>query len=54
MKESVKNDADFIDYSYIYEKINFFDNVHVDQGSKEKIADLMKKDILKIIKDKCD
>ena len=53
MKESVKNNPDFIDYSNNYENINFFDNVHVDQNSRIKIAALIKDDILKIINNKC-
>ena len=53
MKESIRNNSDFINYSNIIENINFFDNVHVDQSSRVKIALLMKDDILKIIKTKC-
>ena len=53
MKESVKNNQDFIDYSNNYENINFFDNVHVDQDSRVKIANLMKDDLIKIINNKC-
>jgi len=53
MKESVKNNPDFINYSNNYENINFFDNVHIDQKSRIKIANLMKDDILKIINNKC-
>tara|TARA_B110000027_G_scaffold87582_1_gene92865 strand:- start:736 stop:1905 length:1170 start_codon:yes stop_codon:yes gene_type:complete len=53
MKKSIKNNSDFIDYSNIYKSINFFDNVHVDQNSRVKIAFLMKDDLLKIINTKC-
>lgn len=53
MKESIKNKSNFIDYSNIHKNINFFDNVHVDQLSRVKIAKLMKDDIIKIIKKKC-
>ena len=53
MKESIKNKSNFIDYSNIHKDINFFDNVHVDQLSRVKIAKLMKDDIIKIIKKKC-
>jgi hypothetical protein len=53
MKKSVKTNPDFINYSNIYENINFLDNVHVDQKSRVKIANLMKNDILKIINNRC-
>jgi hypothetical protein len=53
MRESIKNNSDFIDYSNIYKDINFFDNVHVDQASRVKIARLMKDDLLKVINTKC-
>ena len=53
MKKSIKNNSDFIDYSNINEKIKFFDNVHLDQVSRIKIAKLMKVDLLKIINSKC-
>ena len=53
MRESIKNNSDFIDYSNIYKDINFFDNVHVDQASRVKIAKLMKDDLLKVINTKC-
>ena len=53
IKESVKNNPVFIDYSNDYENIEFFDNVHVDQNSRVKIANLMKNDLLKIINNKC-
>ena len=52
IKKSIKNIPDFIDYSDI-KNINFFDNVHVDQPSRVKIANLMKDDLLKIINIKC-
>ena len=51
MRKSIQNKNNFIDYSN--EDINFFDNVHVDQKSRIKIANLMKDDLLKIIKKKC-
>ena len=51
LKKSIQNKNNFIDYSN--EDINFFDNVHVDQKSRIKIANLMKDDLLKIIKKKC-
>ena len=53
MKKSIENNSDFIDYSNINEKIKFFDNVHLDQDSRIKIAKLMKVDLLKIINSKC-
>ena len=53
MKKSVKNDPDILDYSNNYENINFFDNVHINQNSRVKIASQMKDDLLKIIKEKC-
>ena len=53
MKKSIDSNSDFIDYSNIFENINFFDNVHVDQNSRVKIANLIKDDLLKIIKNKC-
>jgi hypothetical protein len=53
MKKSISNMSDFINYSNIYENINFFDNVHVDQISRLKIANLMTEDILKIINKRC-
>ena len=53
MKKSIKNNSDFIDYSNINENIKFFDNVHLDQVSRIKIAKLMKVDLLKIINSKC-
>jgi len=53
MKKSVKNDPLFLDYSNSFENINFFDNVHINQNSRIKIANLMNNDLLKIIKEKC-
>tara|TARA_B100000795_G_scaffold172864_1_gene130346 strand:+ start:247 stop:1416 length:1170 start_codon:yes stop_codon:yes gene_type:complete len=53
MKESIKSNSDFIDYSNIYENINFFDNVHLNQVSRLKIANLMTEDISKIINKRC-
>ena len=53
MKKSIKNNPSIIDYSNLYKNINFFDNVHVDQISRAKIALLMKDDLLKIIKTEC-
>ena len=51
LKKSIQNKNNFIDYSDV--DINFFDNVHVDQKSRIKIANLMKDDLLEIIKKKC-
>ena len=53
MKKAISGKSDFINYSNIYENINFFDNVHVDQISRLKIANLMTEDILKIINKRC-
>lgn len=53
MKKSIINDNDFINYSEINKKINFFDNVHIDQDSRIKISKVMGKDVLSIIKKKC-
>tara|TARA_B110000305_G_scaffold64167_1_gene71422 strand:+ start:41 stop:1210 length:1170 start_codon:yes stop_codon:yes gene_type:complete len=53
MKKSVKDDVDFIDYSNTFENIIFFDNVHVDQSSRIKIANMINDDLIKIIKEKC-
>ena len=53
MRKSIQNKINFIDYSVINDDINFFDNVHVDQKSRIKIANLMKDDLLKIIKKRC-
>ena len=52
-KYNVKKHSNLLDYSYIYEEINFFDNVHVDQQSREKISTLMVKDLQSIILKKC-
>ena len=53
MRESIKNNPDFIDYSGIHADINFLDNVHVDQVSRVKIANLIKEDLLKVINTRC-
>ena len=53
MRKSIQNKINFIDYSVINDDINFFDNVHVDQKSRIIIANLMKDDLLKIIKKRC-
>ena len=45
--------SNFIDYSYIYKDINFFDNVHVDQASRVKISELMTIDLQSIIINNC-
>ena len=53
MRNSIKNNSNFIDYSYIYKDINFFDNVHVDQASRVKISELMTIDLQSIIINNC-
>ncbi len=53
IKNSIKNNSNFINYSDIHKQINFFDNVHVDQISKDKIATMMKNDLMEIINDEC-
>ena len=53
MKSSIITENNFINYSEINDKINFYDNVHIDQDSRIKISKIMGKDILDIINKKC-
>lgn len=53
MKNSIVTENNFINYSEINDKINFYDNVHIDQDSRVKISKIMGKDILNIVKKKC-
>jgi hypothetical protein len=53
MKKSIKDNSNFINYSNIDKGLNFFDNVHIDQVSRVKIANLMNDDLLNVIKSKC-
>ena len=48
-----KKYSNLLDYSYIYKELNFYDNVHVDQKSREKISSLMVKDLQSIILNQC-
>ena len=50
---AAKKYSNLLDYSYIYKEINFFDNVHVDQKSREIISSLMVKDLQSIILNQC-
>ena len=50
---AAKKHSNILDYSYIYKDIYFFDNVHVDQISREKISSLMIKDLQSIILNQC-
>jgi len=53
MKLSIRKNPNFIDYSDIHNDIKFYDNVHVDQLSRMKISRLISKDLLSIIKKRC-
>ena len=50
---ATKKYSNFLDYSYIYKELNFFDNVHVDQKSRNQISSLMVKDLQSIILNQC-
>ena len=50
---ATKKYSNFLDYSYTYKELNFFDNVHVDQKSRNQISSLMVKDIQSIILNQC-
>ena len=53
MSNAAKKHPNLLDYSYIYKDINFFDNVHIDQKSRERVSDLMSKDLYSIISNNC-
>tara|TARA_A100000164_G_C21864795_1_gene751984 strand:+ start:124 stop:1293 length:1170 start_codon:yes stop_codon:yes gene_type:complete len=53
MKKITLYENNFINYSEINNKINFYDNVHIDQFSRVKISEMMAKDIINIIDKKC-
>ena len=53
MTNAAKKHPNLLDYSYIYKDINFFDNVHIDQKSRERVSDLMSKDLYSIISNNC-
>ena len=53
MKKINLYENNFINYSEISNKINFYDNVHIDQFSRVKISEMMAKDIVNIIDKKC-
>jgi len=53
MKKLTFNENNFINYSEISNKINFYDNVHVDQVSRVQISEMIAKDVFDIVKRKC-
>ena len=53
MKKITLNENNFINYSEISNKINFYDNVHIDQASRVQISEMMAKDVFDIVKRKC-
>ena len=53
IKEAVGNQNDFINYSHMADKLNFYDNVHIDQVSRMKISELVAQDVFEIINKNC-
>ncbi len=53
LKTKISTRKDFINYSDMYTDITFFDNVHVNQASRVKIANKMSNDISLILKNNC-
>ena len=53
MKKINLYENNFINYSEISNKINFYDNVHIDQASRVQISEMIAKDVFNIVKRKC-